>query len=153
MICKEPEKFANKPKEQRKPAKSMDNVSDRLDKQGRSQLEALERETQIGREEQSASMGEVVGKPCDKVREWRLQLDEWGKQIQKPYNEIDPMKIRQKDKKNTVWNESTCTYYAGIPKSKSEPKELKELKHDENAWKAKVDKAEIRCDKMDKKNL
>eukprot|EP00957_Ditylum_brightwellii_P012636 955099-Ditylum_brightwellii.AAC.1 len=54
------EKFANKPKEPREPTKSMDNVNDCLDKQGRSQVEALEREAQIGIEEQIGSMNEVV---------------------------------------------------------------------------------------------
>eukprot|EP00957_Ditylum_brightwellii_P079296 6029638-Ditylum_brightwellii.AAC.1 len=68
---RELEKFANKPKEPREPTKSKDNVSDHLDKEGRSQVEALEREAQIGIEEQSGSMDEVVEKLCHEAREWR----------------------------------------------------------------------------------
>eukprot|EP00957_Ditylum_brightwellii_P083532 6349672-Ditylum_brightwellii.AAC.1 len=106
---REPEKFANKPKEPREPTKSMDNASDCLDKQGRAQVEALEREAQIGIEEQSSSMGKVVEKLCHEAREWRLQLDQWDKQNRSPYNEIDQMKIRQKYKKKAVLNEPKCT--------------------------------------------
>eukprot|EP00957_Ditylum_brightwellii_P022869 1726099-Ditylum_brightwellii.AAC.1 len=101
-------------------------------------------------------MGKVVEKLYTEAREWRLQLDEWGKQIQSPYNEIDPMKIRQKDKKKAVLNEPKCTYYGSIPMPTNElkePREPNELRHDENAWKAKMDKADVLCEKMEKKNL
>eukprot|EP00957_Ditylum_brightwellii_P011090 840575-Ditylum_brightwellii.AAC.1 len=66
------------------------------------------------------------------------------------------MKIRQKDKKKEVLNKPKRTYYASIPTSRNElkePRELNKLKHNENAWKAKTDKAEILCEEMEEKNM
>eukprot|EP00957_Ditylum_brightwellii_P184394 14044977-Ditylum_brightwellii.AAC.1 len=76
-----------------------------------SQVGAMKREAKIKREEQCGPMGEVVENIHCKAREQRLQPDKQDKETPSLCNDIDHMKIREKEKENVEDLMSTICHF------------------------------------------